>query len=241
MSDNRGVSVNAERLLLEVITLTADDARAAEVGGADRLELVGSMAEAGLSPKVALVEQVRAATSLPIRVMVRVNGGFRVERSQISHLRDLARRYRDAGADGLVVGFLDAAGAVDVEVLTGLVAEVSLPWTFHRAIDSAADADAAWTTVLGLPVVDQVLTAGSPDGVEMGLPTLLARASLRGAIGAAMVVGGGLRPAHVEPLAAAGVQAFHVGSPVRPAGDFAHTVARDLVVDWRRRLDASMP
>ncbi len=36
--------------LLEVIALTADDARAAEDGGADRIEVVADMAADGLTP-----------------------------------------------------------------------------------------------------------------------------------------------------------------------------------------------
>ena len=66
--------------LLEVIALQAADAERAEAGGADRIELVGTMADDGLSPEPALVGQVRRATSLPIRVMLRLPGRIRHRR-----------------------------------------------------------------------------------------------------------------------------------------------------------------
>ena len=50
--------------LLEVIALHADDARRAEEGGADRVELLGTMDEDGLSPEPAMVAKVRRATYL---------------------------------------------------------------------------------------------------------------------------------------------------------------------------------
>ena len=40
--------------ILEVIAVDAADARAAEQGGADRIELVSAMSEGGLTPALAL-------------------------------------------------------------------------------------------------------------------------------------------------------------------------------------------
>ena len=45
--------------LLEVIALHAADAERAEAGGADRIELLGTMDDDGLSPEPRLVEKVR--------------------------------------------------------------------------------------------------------------------------------------------------------------------------------------
>ena len=60
-------------------------------------------------------------------------------------------------------GFLDAAGAVDLAATEALIHAVSpLPWTFHRAVDHAADVQAAWRAVRLLPNLATVLTSGSP-------------------------------------------------------------------------------
>ena len=52
--------------LLEVIALHAADAERAEAGGADRIELLGTMDDDGLSPEPRLVEKVRRATSIQL-------------------------------------------------------------------------------------------------------------------------------------------------------------------------------
>src|SRR5690606_8824679 len=125
--------------LLEVIALTADDARAAEDGGADRLEVVADMAADGLTPDPDVVEAVRKATTLPLRVMLRARAGFRTTAFELDRLRRAAAGLADAGADGFVFGFLDSSGHIDTAATGKLAADTApLPWTFHRAVDHAA-------------------------------------------------------------------------------------------------------
>ncbi|WP_454299816.1 copper homeostasis protein CutC [Salana multivorans] len=137
--------------LLEVIALSARDAHEAEAGGADRLEIVGTMDDDGLSPGPALVEELRRASSLPLRIMVRLRAGFGTDDAEIARLRRLARHYLDAGAEGLVLGFLTPAGDADVDAAMAVVGDLDCPWTFHRAIDHGAAPDRAWPQLLGLP------------------------------------------------------------------------------------------
>ncbi|REE99534.1 copper homeostasis protein CutC [Thermomonospora umbrina] len=228
--------------LLEVIALDADDARAAEEGGADRIEVVADMAADGLTPDPEAVALMRRATSLPMRVMLRANPGFRTTAPELDRLRRAAEDLKDAGADGFVFGFLDAAGNVDLAA-TGKLAAVTapLPWTFHRAVDHAADAARAWDTVCDLGgTLDTVLTAGSSRGVDAGGETLVRRAA--GSPGPARMImaGGGLRRKHVALLAAAGVGAFHVGSAVRPDGSWDAPVDAALVREWRTLVSAAV-
>ena len=215
--------------ILEVIALTAADACAAQDGGADRIELVTAMDQAGLTPSIETFLQVKAATDLPLRVMLRNQDGY-------GHSADLAASaaaLRAAGADQFVLGFLDGTGAVDLPTLPALD---GCPWTFHRALDHAADRAAALAVIRGLSGVDCVLTAGSPQGVGAGLEVLLAEA--RAGRGPRILAGGGLRREHVGPLAAAGVDAFHVGSGVRRGG-WTTPVDAALVAQWRSLIDAA--
>ena len=103
--------------LLEVIALQAADAERAEAGGADRIELVGTMASDGLSPEPVLVGQVRRATSLPIRVMLRLREGFGTDGGEVTRLKGLLSSYRSVGADGVVLGFLNGHTEIDAEVV----------------------------------------------------------------------------------------------------------------------------
>ncbi|MFV0452283.1 MAG: copper homeostasis protein CutC [Propioniciclava sp.] len=223
--------------LLEVIALNETDARNAEAGGADRLELVGSMDSDGLSPSDRTVERVRSATSLPVRVMVRLRAGFGTDAAELDRLRRVARRSVAAGADGLVLGFLDSDGDVDQRVMEALTDGCPVPWTFHRAVDHSSSPDRVWSVLRCLPGLDQVLSAGSPRGAGHGLASLIRRAGSDAFAAARLMVGGGLAPVHVPPLLRAGVRAFHLGSLVRPGGSYAAPVFTPYVAQWRDLLN----
>ncbi|MFJ8749491.1 copper homeostasis protein CutC [Streptomyces sp. NPDC102441] len=227
----------SNRALLEVIALDAEDAVAAQAGGADRLELVTDMAADGLTPPLAVFESIRDAVGIPLRVMLRVADGFAA--GDIAVLVEKARAMRAAGAEEFVLGFLDQDGHADLVAVERLVAELNgCPWTFHRAIDRAADRDVLRKHLADLPGLDTYLTAGSPSGVDAGLETLIAEAERSDLPGyePRIMVGGGLRLDHLPQLRAAGVEAFHIGGAARPGG-WSGPVDEAAVREWRDALD----
>ncbi len=226
--------------LLEVVVRHAADAERAEAGGADRLTLLAGSEEDPRSPEPALVGQVRRATSRQLRVMLRLREGFGTDGGELVRLQGLADSYRQVGADGLVLGFLNAHTEVDVAVVTALVGGGNVGWTFSRAIDSCISVDRAWRELRRLPGLDAVLTAGSPRGVTEGLDDLVARAQSDPFARSVILAGGGLLPEHVPWLARAGVRAFQVGAAVRPLGSTKAYLEPDLVRTWRRLVDDAM-
>ncbi|MBV7696742.1 copper homeostasis protein CutC [Streptomyces sp. TRM70350] len=225
------------RAVLEVIALDAEDAVAAQAGGADRLELVTDMAADGLTPSVETFVAIRAAVGIPLRVMLRLADGFAA--GDVGRLVEVAGRMREAGAEEFVLGFLDAHGGVDLDAVERVVGVLDgCRWTFHRAIDRAADRDALRKALDGLPGLDTYLTAGAADGVDEGLPVLLAEAARGGEPGyeQRILAGGGLRLDHVPTLRAAGIDAFHIGGAARPGG-WARPVSVQSVAEWRSALD----
>ncbi|MFE0453564.1 copper homeostasis protein CutC [Streptomyces sp. NPDC058914] len=227
----------SKRAVLEVIALDVEDAVAAQAGGADRLELVTDMAADGLTPSPRTVAGIRAAVDIAPRVMLRLADGFAA--GDVDRLAGVAGELREAGAEEFVLGFLDADGGVDLNAVERLVDVLDgCPWTFHRAIDRAADRDALRKQLADLPGLDAYLTAGSAAGVDDGLPTLLAEAARGGEPGyqQELLVGGGLRLDHVPALRAAGIDAFHIGGAARPEG-WAGPVSAAAVAEWRRVLD----
>ncbi|MFI2424913.1 copper homeostasis protein CutC [Streptomyces sp. NPDC018955] len=227
----------SKRAVLEVIALDVEDAVAAQAGGADRLELVTDMAADGLTPSAATVAGIRAAVDIPARVMLRLADGFAA--GDVERLVAAARAMREAGAEEFVLGFLDAGGAVDlgaVERVAGVLE--GCRWTFHRAIDRAADRDALRKQLADFPGLDTYLTAGAAEGVDAGMPTLLAEAGRRGepGYGQRLLVGGGLRLEHVPLLLKAGIDAFHIGGAARPQG-WDGPVSVEAVAEWRRVLE----
>ncbi|MGV9450115.1 copper homeostasis protein CutC [Streptomyces sp. NPDC003635] len=227
----------SERAVLEVIALDAEDAVAAQAGGADRLELVTEIAADGLTPSAATVARIRAAVDIPVRVMVRLADGFAA--GDVDRLVGVAEEMRGVGASEFVLGFLDAHGGVDLDAVERVAGALDgCRWTFHRAIDRAADRDALRKALDGVPGLDTYLTAGSAAGVDEGLPTLLAEAARSGEPGyeQRLLVGGGLRLEHVPYLLSAGIDAFHIGGAARPSG-WRAPVSRPAVAEWRRALD----
>jgi copper homeostasis protein len=230
------------RPILEVIALDADDARAAQAGGADRLELVTDMAADGLTPSLETFARIRAAVDIPLRVMLRAGDGFASGGpAALDALAVRARALRAAGAEEFVLGFLDADGLPDLAAVRTLTEAVpGCPWTFHRAVDHAADRDVLRKRLAGAVGLDTFLTAGSARGVADGLDVLRAETARTAAgdpgYGQRLMVGGGLRLEHVEPLRAAGVDAFHIGGAARPAG-WTTPVHPDLVRTWRTGVD----
>ncbi|WP_128432010.1 copper homeostasis protein CutC [Streptomyces cyaneus] len=227
----------SKRAVLEVIALGVEDAVAAQAGGADRLELVTDMSADGLTPPVETFAGIRAAVDIDLRVMLRPAAGFAV--GDVRRVVRAARQLRDAGADEFVLGFLDADGGVDLGAVERVVGELDgCRWTFHRAIDRAADRDALRKQLDGMPGLDTYLTAGSGAGVDDGLPTLLTEAARGGEPGyeQRILVGGGLRLDHVPVLLGAGIDAFHIGGAARPGG-WDGPVSVAAVAEWRAVLD----
>ncbi|MFJ9646904.1 copper homeostasis protein CutC [Streptomyces sp. NPDC101206] len=229
----------SNRAVLEVIALDVEDAVAARAGGADRLELVSDMAADGLTPSRETFAAIRAAVDIPLRVMLRAADGFSAGSAEdLDRLAAQARALRAEGAEEFVLGFLAPDGGPDLAAVEAVTAELAgCRWTFHRAIDRAADRDQLRKALADLPGLDTYLTAGSAAGVEEGLPVLLAEAARRGepGYGARLLVGGGLTLEHLPVLRGAGVDGFHIGGAARPEG-WARPVSAAAVAEWRAAL-----
>lgn len=230
--------------LLEVIAVDAADARLAVEGGADRLELVSAMEFAGFNPPLEAFEQIRQAVDVPLRVMVRLRDGFLAGGpGNIAALTASVAQLRAAGADQFVFGWLDSAGAVDLDAVKAVLeATEGAPWTFHKAIDAAADRDAAFAALRGLPGLDTVLSSGGPFPAGQGVAVLEQEAAREAARpdGLQILVGGGLKLRDVAALRTAGLNAFHIGTAARFSGDWAGHVDPELVAAWRSALDTPL-
>lgn len=238
MSGSEGTA--QPRPVLEVIATNAADAVAAEQGGADRLELCSEMSLRGLTPTFETFTSIRDAVKLPLRVMLRSNGGFGATAAEVETLCREAEALRRAGADQFVFGFLDADGALDRIALDALIAAVApCPWTLHHAFDHAADARASWEIARTLPRIDLILTGGLRGDVGTGLTTLCARTDWQ-ANGPTWLAGGNLSLEHLPPLRAAGILQYHVGRTARRDWSWEQPVSVKAVRRWREALDQGL-
>jgi copper homeostasis protein len=164
--------ISSSRVLLEVIVRSADDARAAAEGGADRLEVVREIRVGGLTPSASLVREVASATPLPLRVMVRENAGYGTDAAELVPMFRAAASFADIGVDGLVAGFARDGQLLLDELREVLHAAPGLSLTFHRAFDSLADPLRAIDTLSEIPQIDRILTDGIGIRPGLGGPAL---------------------------------------------------------------------
>lgn len=147
---------------LEVIACSVADAVAAEAGGAHRLEIVCDLELGGLTPPVDLVRQIRAAVSIPLRVMLRENPGFEIGGdAELGKLRRAAIEFAEIGSGGFVLGFL-RGGKLDLTTAEAILsAAPGLKATFHRAFEQVADRAHAIQAIKASGRFDRILTSGS--------------------------------------------------------------------------------
>lgn len=215
-------------LLLEVIVLTVADAVAAEEGGADRLEVVRAIHDGGLTPPLLLVREIAAATSLPLRVMVRGNAGYATTPDELRTLRRAAADFAGAGVDGIVVGFaIDGVPSFD-DLAGVLAAAPGTKATFHRAFDSLRDPSGAIEALAAIPQVDRILTSGG-EGTAAERARRLRAYSARAGGRLTIIAGGGVDEEALALFARTGcVREAHVGRAAREDGtqDGAVSAAR---------------
>ncbi|MGF6655368.1 copper homeostasis protein [Paraburkholderia youngii] len=229
-------------VLLEVIATTVADARAAAQAGADRLELVTAMGEGGLTPSVGLIEAVVAAVGIPVNVIVRPHS-----RSFVYDADDYAVMLRDiravkaAGANGIVIGMLDAERTIDREGLArACEAADGLAITFHRAFDEARDLREALDVLLGFEAVTNVLTSGGKPSVLQAQAVVSELVRQVDGSPCTVLAGAGLTvDAVADFVSNTHVEAVHFGSGVRVNGNGLAPVDPVKVMQVRALLDAT--
>jgi copper homeostasis protein len=215
---------------LEIAVTGAAGARVARDGGADRVELCSALELGGVTPSESAVAAT-AAAGLPVQVLIRCRpGDFVHDDEEVALMAAEVRAAVAAGAAGVVVGVLDAHGALHAEAMRRLVgaageagADAGRPVevTLHRAIDQAADPVAAAVLAASLGVT-RILTSGGAPSAVAGAVTL--RAIVAAVPGVEVMAGGGVHPGDVAALAATGVGAVHLSAKHRaPARHHAGT------------------
>ena len=218
-----------DRILLEVIVQTVSDARQATRGGADRLEVVRSIRDGGLTPPLSLVRAISQETPLPLRVMVRENAGYAMQPEELPRLRAAAAEFHALGVDGIVAGFAEHGQLALDDVRRVLDAAPELRVTFHRAFDQLHDPVNAMDELVRVTSIDRILTdGGGGDAVSRcrRLTEYRARAGARLEI----LAGGGVDEEIFAHLARTGcVREIHVGRIAREGDDPEGAVSGDRV------------
>jgi copper homeostasis protein len=208
---------NTPAVLVEVCVDSVASAIAADRGGADRLELCGSLVEGGITPSAGLIEMTRSAVPTLLHVMIRPRGGdFCYDADEFEIMRRDIALAKQLGANGVVFGILDVQGNVDVARTRHLADEAHpLSVTFHRAFDMAADPFRALDDLCAAGV-DRVLTSGGESTCLQGQETiaqLLRQANRNQAPGRIVIMpGSGIKPGNARQFVdSTGATEIHVG------------------------------
>ena len=163
--------------LLEVCADSVRSAVEAQAGGADRIELCSGLVIGGLSPSVAMFEQVKKNVDIPVRVLLRPRfGDFCYDGYEFETLKEEVCLFREAGADGVVIGILKPDGRLDTDRMKELVecaksesksGKRPCAVTFHRAFDVCRSPYEALRQCIELGI-DTILTSGQKDSAWNG-------------------------------------------------------------------------
>ena len=159
--------------MLEVAVDSLTSARAAIAGGADRLELCCALAVGGLTPYAELLQQIRTESDIPVRCLIRPRGGdFLYTNEEIMMMAAQIGHLRESGADGFVIGCLNAEGYLDAYAMEPLLkAAEGTGLTLHRCIDVSRDPCKTYLDAHALGF-DTVLTSGAAGSCLLGMETI---------------------------------------------------------------------
>lgn len=213
--------------LLEVAANSLASALAAQEGGAARVELCSALELGGLTPSHAVIGMVRERLHIPLYVLIRPRpGDFLYTDDECEAMRRDIEHCAALGYDGVVIGVLDADGAIDTQRCRTLIAAAGkLGVTFHRAFDLVRDPSRALEDVMALGC-ERVLTSGGQASALEGaglIRTLIEQAAGRIAI----MPGAGVTASNVAALAAAtGAREFHASAKRQMDSGMRHRLPR---------------
>jgi copper homeostasis protein len=161
------------RITIEVCVSDVESAIAAEVGGADRVELCDNLAVGGTTASAGTIAEVCRWLSIPVHVFIRPRGGdFVYSERELAVMRHDIEAAKALGAAGVVLGVLTAKSTVDRDITMVLVeAARPLSVTFHRAIDQTPEPREAVDALVALGV-ERVLTSGGCTTALEGASTI---------------------------------------------------------------------
>lgn len=187
-------------LLLECCVDSAESALAAKKGGADRLELCAALVIGGISPGIALFEQVKGICDLPVRVLLRPRfGDFLYTDYEFQMIKREVGLFGEAGAEGVVIGCLQEDGGLHMERMRELTAAAGdMKVTLHRAFDVCADPIRAYGQAQELGI-DTILTSGQQSSCAKGMALLKRLCAMQKETGGPKIMAGaGVTPAVIR-------------------------------------------
>ncbi len=196
--------------IIEIATSDYESTKSAAAGGANRIELCANLVEGGTTQSFGVIKTCREHFDVQIYPIIRVRGGdfFYTEEEFDCMLKD-ALMCKDIGTDGVVIGFLNIDGTIDIKRTSRIVEAVyPLGVTFHRAFDRCRNPFEAMEQLINIGC-ERILTSGQQKTAPEGAPII---AELQKSANGRIIVmpGSGVRAANIRQLAeSTGCTEFH--------------------------------
>ncbi len=201
--------------ILECCVDSVESALEAQKGGANRVELCSALVIGGLSPSVALFEKVREVLNIKIHVLLRPRfGDFCYTDYEHEIIKDEVKKFRELGADGVVIGALKQDGSLNMEQMKELVEEAGdMSITLHRAFDMCKDPMKTLYDVKELGI-HTILTSGQKNSCINGTD-LLAELVKEAGKEVDILIGGGVDASVIETLYnETGATSYHMSGKI---------------------------
>ncbi|WP_395804692.1 copper homeostasis protein CutC [Daejeonella sp.] len=158
---------------LEICVGSWESAMAAQLGGADRIELCDNLAEGGTTPSYGMLLKCKKTLQIPFFPIIRPRGGdFVFSDDEFEIMKEDVIACKDLGCKGIVIGILRKDGSIDTERCAHLIDLArGLEITFHRAFDRCNDLKKGLEDIIGLGC-HRVLTSGGKEYAFQGLEIL---------------------------------------------------------------------
>lgn len=203
------------KFLLECATDSVESALAAAKGGADRLELCANLIIGGTTPTLALYDEVRSHSDIPLFILIRPRfGDFLYTDYEANVICREIEMFQKAGAEGVVIGSLNKDGSLNAEHMKRFIDSAKdMAVTLHRAFDMCADPFETLKQAKELGV-NTILTSGqapsSLEGIDL-YEKLIEKAN--GEI--SILAGGGIKASTIEKLLKqTSLTAFHMSGKI---------------------------
>ncbi|QAA82413.1 copper homeostasis protein CutC [Aequorivita sp. H23M31] len=199
-------------MIIEICANSFASAKAAQDGGADRIELCSQLSVGGLTPSLGLIEKVIIELVIPVHILIRPrSGNFTYSEEEFDvMLRDIAF-CSEIGCAGIVSGVLDHHLEVDKKRTAKLI-EVckGMDFTFNRAFDWVQDPKEEIQKLIDLKA-DRVLTSGLQKSAVEGMSLLKELQEIaQGKI--EIMPGGGINVDNVMEFKNAGFKSVHLSA-----------------------------
>lgn len=155
-------------MIIEICANSFESAKAAQLAGANRIELCTELSMGGLTPSHGLLEKVVSELNIPAHVLIRPrSGNFTYSEEEFDvMLRDIAF-CKKLGCSGIVSGFLTSENKINFKKTKQLLAvSEGMEFTFHRAFDWVENPIEELQNLIDLKV-NRLLSSGQkPTAIE---------------------------------------------------------------------------